>query len=132
MTGINSAHDLLKPFQMVLDALATREERKSQARQQGAGRLASLPSIRRQTSKRFFFWHRVTEAIHSPESIRAAMDNLAMTTAAPLRAAEPAPPLPDSLQLAKSRAGLARAKATNSRLQSLEQYLSLAETPKPH
>jgi hypothetical protein len=134
MTANYRVNDILKPFQAVRACLAVKQSTQAQSRArshvhaeaQAQANSAELTvpgqNIRCRTSRSFHIWDRIKESIKSRDNICAEARNLALALGSPITAAEPAP-LPNPTQLAKSRSTMARAKATSSRLKSLEGYL---------
>jgi hypothetical protein len=130
MTTNLSVNEILKPFHGVLNALASRQPAQTQVGNDVAVAepTSSKPSIRKMTTREFHLWDRLKETIKSPENITSEVQNLAATLAPQVKV-EIAEPLPDSQQLAKNRAALARAKTTHSRLKSLEAHLNKGQLP---
>jgi len=139
MTSTCCVSDILKPFQGILKAMATRHATKPEASQPEATqaspqqpetdtsvKLQSL-SIRKKTTREFHVWDRVKESVVSPTRLQADMQQLADTLIGSKSEPVEAEPLPDPAQLARSRTAFARAKNTHSRLKSLEVYLSQTE-----
>jgi hypothetical protein len=125
MIANQCVNDLLKPFQGVLNALASRQSLQAQV-DTDTERQKPLPpvqSIRARTTRKFHFWDRLQESMKSPDNICAEVKNLAASLVAP-GSSDCAEKLLDPSQLAKNRAAFARAKATHSRLQSLEAHLN--------
>jgi len=140
MTLNYCVNDILKPFQSVLGALATRQAARERFTATYVREAAcvtekspvKVQAIRRRTTRQFHFWDRLKETIKSPDTLCSEMQNFADTLVTQAKACNDQltaskPPSEeatlDQVQLAKNRSALARAKTTNSRLRSLEEYL---------
>jgi hypothetical protein len=132
MTSICGVGDILKPFQGVLNALSKRQggacldlEPAPTANDQNCSApTVTVKSMRRKTSREFHVWDRIKESVTTPGRLTADVQQLAGAIV-PLPVEKEEPEVaPDPADLARSRTALARAKTTNSRLKSLEAYLS--------
>jgi|GEM_PF-6630108 len=150
MTSTCCFSDILKPFQGVLKALATRQSAPLQSAPQQPAEAAQrstdseakpatetdtsgkvqLLSIRKKTTREFHVWDRVKETVASPARLQADMQQLAETLVKSKTEPVEVESLPDPSQLARSRSAIARAKTTHSQLKSLEVYLNQNEVKK--